>query len=152
RGAEAEAALQRARTGGCIASAALACGIAAASHRLSLAHAGERIAFGKPLLALQAVQYKLVEMRRRIVGARHLTYHAARLLDLGEDATEAAMLAKIDAVDAAILAGDEGVQIHGGYGYVVEYHVERHYRDAKTLEVLDDGVDALRDRLAALAP
>ena len=52
------------------------------------------------------------------------------------------------AVDAAVHAGDEAIQIHGGYGFTVEYHVERHYRDAKTLEVLDGGTDALRDAIA----
>ena len=59
------------------------------------------------------------------------------------------MQARIAAVDAMVLAADEAIQIHGGFGYTVEYHVERHYRDAKTLEVLDGGSDILRDRLAA---
>ncbi len=112
-------------------------------------HAGERIAFGKPLLAQQAVQRKLVECNRAIAGARQLTWHAARLSDLGSAASEAAMQARIAAVDAMVLAADEAIQIHGGFGYTVEYHVERHYRDAKTLEVLDGGSDTLRDRLAA---
>ena len=59
------------------------------------------------------------------------------------------MQARIAAVDAMVLAADESIQIHGGFGYTVEYHVERHYRDGKTLEVLDGGNDSLRDRLAA---
>ena len=112
-------------------------------------HAGERIAFGKPLLAQQAVQRKLVECNRALAGARQLTWHAARLSDLGSSANETAMQARIAAVDAMVLAADEAIQIHGGFGYTVEYHVERHYRDAKTLEVLDGGSDILRDRLAA---
>jgi alkylation response protein AidB-like acyl-CoA dehydrogenase len=125
--------------------------MAQAALRLTARHAGERIAFGKPLTAQQAVAHKLVEVRRRNEAARHLTYHAARLRDAGEDARAAAMLAKIEAIDAAVLAADEGVQIHGGYGYVVEYHVERYYRDAKTLEVLEGGIEFLRDQLAAMA-
>lgn len=113
-------------------------------------HAGERIAFGKPLLAQEAVQLKLVEARRQIAGARQLAFHAARLADLGQDAVEAALQARIAAVDAMVLAADEAIQIQGGFGYTVEYHVERHYRDGKTLEVLDGGNAALKNRLAAL--
>ena len=59
------------------------------------------------------------------------------------------MQARIAAVDAMVLSADEAIQIHGGFGYTVEYHVERHYRDGKTFEVLDGGSDSLRDRLAA---
>ena len=58
------------------------------------------------------------------------------------------MQARITAVDAMVAAADESIQIHGGFGYTVEYHVERHYRDGKTLEVLDGGSDRLRDQLA----
>ena len=113
-------------------------------------HAGERIAFGKPLLAQEAVQLKLVEARRQLEGARHLAFHAARLADLGQVATEPALQARIAAVDAMVFAADEAIQIQGGFGYTVEYHVERHYRDGKTLEVLDGGNVALKNRLAAL--
>ena len=74
---------------------------------------------------------------------------AGRLAGLGGDARSAAMLAKLQAVAAAGLAADEGIQILGGYGYVVEYHVERHYRDAKSLEVMDGVAEALRDELAS---
>lgn len=150
RGADATAACERAATAACLTAAAIACGLAQASHRATKRHAGERIAFGKPLTAQQAVAHKLVDMRRRAQAARHSTYHAARLLDAGQDAREAAWLAKIEATEAAVHAADEGIQVHGGYGYVVEYHVERHYRDAKMLEVCDGGLEALRDKLAAL--
>ncbi len=150
RGADAERAAAAAHLGACITAAALACGMAQASLRLTARYAGERIAFGKPLTAQQAVAHKLVEVQRKIECARHLTYHAARLQDAGDDARAASFRAKMEAVEAAVLAADEGVQIHGGYGYVVEYHVERHYRDAKTLEVLEGGCEALRDQLASL--
>ena len=83
-------------------------------------------------------------------AARHLTWHAARLCDLGQDGVAAAMQARIAACDAMVFAADESIQIHGGFGYTVEYHVERHYRDGKTLEVLDGGSERLRDRLGVL--
>lgn len=149
-GDAARAAIARARTAAWIGGAAVAVGMAQAAIAGSRKHASERIAFGKPLLAQQAVSRKLVEARRATDAARHLVYHAARLADLGQDAAAVAMQARIAAVDAAVLAADEGIQIHGGFGYVVEYHVERHYRDAKTLEVLDGGNDALRDQLAVI--
>jgi alkylation response protein AidB-like acyl-CoA dehydrogenase len=72
------------------------------------------------------------------------------LADAGEHATAAALAARVAAADAAGLATDEGIQIHGGFGYTVEYHVERHYRDSRTIDVLDGGSDSMRDRLAKL--
>lgn len=148
-GAEASAACAKVQLVADLGGAALAVGFAQASFDAAKKHAGERIAFGKPLTAQPAVANKLVEMRRRTEAARHLVFHAARLVDAGMEAGEAAMTAKLDAIDAAVLAADEAIQIHGGYGYVVEYHVERHYRDAKTLEVLDGGCEAIREKLAA---
>ena len=149
RGADAEAAFRRAGLASQIGGAALAVGSALASVEHARRHSGERIAFGKPLARQQAVGHKLVESRRRALAARHLTWHAARLVDLGEDAQETAWFARLSANDAAVHAADEAIQIHGGYGYTVEYHVERHYRDAMTLEVLDGGSQAPRDALDA---
>jgi alkylation response protein AidB-like acyl-CoA dehydrogenase len=149
RGEPARSALRLVRLSSLVASAALACGLAQASLDQSKRHARERIAFGKPLFGQQAVAHKLVAMVRAIHAGRHPTYHAARLLDAGQEALEHAILAKLEAVEGALLCADEGIQVHGGYGYVNEYHVERHYRDAKTLEVLDDGTESLRDMLAA---
>jgi len=139
----------RAQLAGYLGVAAAAVGGGVGSIAASKKHAGERIAFGKPLLAQQAVQRKLVECGRAVEGARQLAWHAARIADLGQDAADAAMQARIAAVDAMVLAADEAIQIHGGFGYTVEYHVERHYRDAMTFDVLDGGNNALRDRLAA---
>ncbi|GAB4145556.1 MAG: acyl-CoA dehydrogenase family protein [Planctomycetota bacterium] len=149
-GEAAAAAILRAQICRWIGTAAVAVGMGRASVEAARKHASERIAFGKPLLRQAAVARKLVESRRLVDAARHLAFHAARLFDLGQDAEAAAMQARIAAVDAAVSAADEGIQIHGGFGYVVEYHVERHYRDAKTLEVLDGGNASLRDRLAEL--
>jgi alkylation response protein AidB-like acyl-CoA dehydrogenase len=147
-GADAKAALERAELAALTLGAALASGLAQASFDCARRHSGERIAFGKPLLKQPAVANKLVEMHRRGESARHLVFHAARLIDLAQDAREAAMAAKLEAIESAMLCADEGIQIHGGYGFVVEYHVERHYRDAKTLEILDGGCESLRERLA----
>lgn len=149
-GAVAAAAVRRAEVLALVTSAATCVGMGRASVQLAHKHAGERIAFGKPLLAQQAVARKLVESKRHLDAARHLVYHAARLADAGLDAEATALAARIAAVDAAVAAADEGIQIHGGFGYTVEYHVERHYRDAKTTEVLDGGNERCRDRLAAL--
>ncbi|HEX5054797.1 MAG TPA: acyl-CoA dehydrogenase family protein [Planctomycetota bacterium] len=149
-GEAAAAAIARAQLAGWIGVGALAIGSGAASIAAAKRHAGERIAFGKPLLKQEAVARKLVECRRQVEAARHLVYHAARLADLGEPAVEAALHARLAAVDAMVAAADESIQIHGGYGYTVEYHVERHYRDGKTLDVLDGGGEELRQRLAQL--
>lgn len=145
----AQDAVTRASLTAWIGSAATAVGGGAASIVAAKKHASERIAFGKPLLAQQAVADKLVEAQRQVEAARHLTWHAARLADLGDDATGAAMQARLTATEAMVFAADEAIQIHGGFGYTVEYHVERHYRDGKTLEVLDGGPAALRGELAA---
>jgi butyryl-CoA dehydrogenase len=147
-GDEAAAALARATLAADIAAAALAAGSALASVELGRRHTAERIAFGKPLARQQAVGHKLVEGLRRAEAARQLAYQAARVADAGGDAAQLAAIARLTAVDAAIHAADESIQVHGGFGYTVEYHVERHYRDAKTLEVLDGGACAIRDGLA----
>lgn len=148
-GDDATAAIERAELTAWLGVAAASVGGGVGSVVASKKHAGERIAFGKPLLVQQAVQRKLIECNRAIEAARQLTWQAARLADLGQCAKETAIQARIAAVDAMVLASDEAIQIHGGFGYTVEYHVERHYRDAKTFEVLDAGSDLLRDRLAA---
>ena len=117
---------------------------------LSRRHAGERVAFGKPLAAKQAVRHKIAECGRLIGAARHLVYHAARLVEAGEDlaqSIQSAIQARLAAVQAAIVSADEGIQIHGGFGFTVEYHVERHYRDAMTMQFLDGGEEALLDQL-----
>lgn len=139
-----EAAQRIARLG----AAALATGSTFASVELSRAHTSQRIAFGKPLLRQQAVMHKLVESRRRGEASKHLAWQAARMIDDGENADALVEMAFLSAVDAAVHAADEGIQVHGGYGYTTEYHVERHYRDAKTTEVLDGGASALRDSLS----
>jgi alkylation response protein AidB-like acyl-CoA dehydrogenase len=149
-GEKAAAAIAKAGLVGWIGVAAAAVGGGLGAIAAAKKHAGERIAFNKPLLVQEAVQRKLVESRRAIDGARQLAWHAARLHDLGHDAVEPAISARVAAVDAMVAAADEAIQIHGGFGYTVEYHVERHYRDGKVFEALDGGSEALRNRLAQL--
>ena len=147
-GDAARAALDRADLSAWIGGGSIAVGLAAASIEASRRHASERVAFGKTLDKQQAVAHKLAESQRATQAARHMVYHAARLADAGENATQDARMARVTALDAAILASDEGVQVHGGYGYTVEYHVERFYRDAQTLRVLDGSVEQLMDQIA----
>jgi alkylation response protein AidB-like acyl-CoA dehydrogenase len=115
--------------------AAVAVGLAQGALDRGAAYAKERVAFGKTLSQQQAVSLKLGEMALKTDAARHLVRHAARLLDAGEDLERESLVAKVAASECATYCGDEAIQIHGGYGYVREYHVERIYRDAKTCEV-----------------
>ena len=147
QGEECAAALARVDLASWIGGGAMAIGSGLRACELSRTHAVERIAFGKPLQDQQAVRHKLAESTRQIEGARHMVYHAARLADAGQQASRSAMMARLAAVQAAVLSTDEGIQIHGGYGFTVEFHVERQYRDAVTLQVLEGGEESLLDQL-----
>jgi butyryl-CoA dehydrogenase len=148
-GEEARAALRRADLLAWIGGGAIAIGMATAAIEAARRHTAERVAFGKTLDKQQAVAHKLAESERLTRAARHMVYHAARLADAGEDATQDARMARLTALEAALLSSDEGVQVHGGYGYTAEYHVERFYRDAQTLKVMDTGTEILLDLIAA---
>ncbi|MFN4145133.1 MAG: acyl-CoA dehydrogenase [Runella sp.] len=123
--------------GGRIGIAAQALGIAAGALELSLKYAHERKAFSKPIFEHQAIQFKLAEMATKIEAARLLVYKAARLKDEGKDYVQAAAMAKLFASEVAMWATTEAVQIHGGYGYVKEFHVERLMRDAKITQIYE---------------
>lgn len=123
--------------GGRIGIAAQALGIAAGAYELSLKYSQERKAFGKQIFDHQAIQFKLAEMVTKIEAARLLVYKAARLKDERKDYVQAAAMAKLFASDVAMWATTEAVQIHGGYGYVKEYHVERLMRDAKITQIYE---------------
>jgi alkylation response protein AidB-like acyl-CoA dehydrogenase len=123
--------------GGRIGIAAQALGIAAGALELSLKYARERKTFGKPIFEHQAIQFKLAEMATKIEAARLLVYKAARLKDEHKDYVQAAAMAKLFASDVAMWATTEAVQIHGGYGYVKEFHVERLMRDAKITQIYE---------------
>ena len=115
--------------------AAQAVGLAQASLDASLKYARERKAFGKTLGELQAIQLKLAEMATGVDAARLLMMRAACLKDQGRSFGTEASMAKLFASRTAVMNSLEAIQIHGGYGYVQEYQVERFLRDAKVTEI-----------------
>ncbi len=123
--------------GGRIGIAAQALGIAAGAYELALEHAKQRQAFGKPIAQHQAIAFKLADMATEIEAARLMAYRAAYLKDQGLDYAQAAAMAKLFASEVAMRHTVEAVQIHGGYGYVKEYHVERLMRDAKITQIYE---------------
>ncbi|GAB4019519.1 acyl-CoA dehydrogenase [Spirosoma koreense] len=123
--------------GGRIGIAAQALGIAAGAYELALKYSQERKTFGKQIFEHQAIQFKLAEMATKIEAARLLVYKAARLKDEQKDYVQAAAMAKLFASEVAMWATTEAVQIHGGYGYVKEFHVERLMRDAKITQIYE---------------
>ncbi len=123
--------------GGRIGIAAQALGIASGAYELALNYAKERQTFGKPIAQHQAIQFKLADMATQIEAARLLCLKAAWLKDHGQPYTQAASMAKLYASEVAMRTTVEAVQIHGGYGYVKEYHVERLMRDAKITQIYE---------------
>ena len=123
--------------GGRIGIAAQALGIAAGAYELSLKYSKERKAFGKELMHHQDIQFKLADMATRIDASRLLCLKAAWEKDNGIDYTVSSSMAKVFASETAMWATVEAIQIHGGYGYVKEYHVERLMRDAKITQIYE---------------
>jgi len=123
--------------GGRIGIAAQALGIAAGAYELALAYSHERKTFGKPINGHQAIAFKLADMQTKIEAARMLVYRAAWLKDQGMDYATAAAMAKLYASEVAMEVTVEAVQVHGGYGFVKEYHVERLMRDAKITQIYE---------------
>jgi len=123
--------------GGRIGIAAQALGIASGAYELARDYAKERQTFGKPIANHQAIQFKLADMATQIEAARLLCLKAAWLKDHGQPYTRAAAMAKLYASEVAMKTTVEAVQIHGGYGYVKEYHVERLMRDAKITQIYE---------------
>jgi alkylation response protein AidB-like acyl-CoA dehydrogenase len=124
-------------SGGRIGIAAQALGIAQGAYELSLQYAKQREAFGKPISQHQAISFKLADMATEIEAARLLVHRAAQLKDQGQDYATAASMAKLFASEVAMRHTVEAVQIHGGYGFVKEYHVERLMRDAKITQIYE---------------
>ena len=114
---------------------ALAIGIARASLQASLKYAKERKQFGKLIKEFQAIQWKLSDMAAKIDAARLLAQRAAYLKTKGEKFTKEASMAKLISSETAVMCANNAVQIHGGYGYITEYSVERYFRDAKICEI-----------------
>ena len=123
--------------GGRIGIAAQALGIAQGSLDASVRYAKERKAFDHPIAEFQAIQFKLADMATNIEAARMLIYHSAFLKDAEKPFGKEASMAKLYASKIAVQAALEAIQIHGGYGYVREYLVERYLRDAKITEIYE---------------
>lgn len=124
-------------SGGRIGIAAQALGLASGAMERSIAYSKERKAFGTEIKNHQIIQFKLADMATRIDAARLLCLRAAWQKDMGQDYTESAAMAKVFASETAMWVTTEAVQIHGGYGYVKEYHVERMMRDAKITQIYE---------------
>lgn len=123
--------------GGRIGIASQALGIASGAYELALQYSKERKAFGKPISAHQAIQFKLADMATEIEAARLLCLKAAWLKDQGLPYAQASSMAKLFASQVAMKTTIEAVQIHGGYGFVKEFHVERLMRDAKITQIYE---------------
>ncbi|SDW72611.1 acyl-CoA dehydrogenase [Paenibacillus sp. CF384] len=121
--------------GGRIGIAAMGVGIAQGAYDKSLRYAKQRKQFGRTLSAFQAIQFKLADMAMNIELARTMVYKAAWLKDQGRPFKKEAAMAKLFATEMCMKVCDQAVQIHGGYGYMKEYEVERFMRDAKLLEI-----------------
>jgi alkylation response protein AidB-like acyl-CoA dehydrogenase len=117
--------------GGRISIAALALGIAKGAYEASVRYAQERRQFGQAIASFQGISFKLADMATRIEAAELLTRKSGHLKDRGERTTKISSMAKLYASETAVAVANEAVQIHGGYGYVKDFPVEKFYRDAK---------------------
>jgi hypothetical protein len=117
--------------GGRIGIAAQATGIAQGAFEQALAYAQQRQAFGHPIADFQAIQFMLADMATEIDAARLLTYRAGWMKDEGQRVTKESAMAKLFASEIAVRVTNEAVQIHGGYGFIKDYPVEKFYRDVK---------------------
>jgi alkylation response protein AidB-like acyl-CoA dehydrogenase len=117
--------------GGRVSIAALSIGMAQGAYDAALKYAKMRRQFGRPISEFQAIQHKLVDMATKIDASRLLTYRAAKMIDAGKRVTRESAMAKLFASEAAVEIANEAVQIHGGYGFIKDYPVEKFYRDVK---------------------
>jgi alkylation response protein AidB-like acyl-CoA dehydrogenase len=124
--------------------AAQALGVMRAAFDEAVRYAQQRVAFGGPLSKIQAIQFKLAEMERRIQCSRLLIRRAAWLRDIQQPFGREAAMAKLYATEAATWVTHQAIQIHGGYGYVKEYAVERFYRDARIMEIYEGASEIQR--------
>jgi len=130
--------------GGRIGIGAMAVGIAQAAYDKALQYAKERQTFGNSISKYQAIQFKLADMAMQIELARNMVYKAAWLKDNGRKFTKEAAMAKLYSSEIAMSATHQAIQIHGGYGYMKEYQVERFFRDARLLEIGEGTSEILR--------
>jgi alkylation response protein AidB-like acyl-CoA dehydrogenase len=124
--------------------AAQAVGMARAALTHALAYARERVAFGKPIGEHQAVNFRLADMAVQVEAARQLVWHAASLRDAGEPCLTEASMAKLFATEMAERVCSDAIQVHGGYGYVTDFPVERIYRDVRVCQIYEGTSDIQR--------
>jgi alkylation response protein AidB-like acyl-CoA dehydrogenase len=117
--------------------AAQGVGLAQGALEMAISHVKQRKAFGATLSRLQGVQFKIAEMATRIEAARSLYWRAAYLLDKGRPDPALISMAKWNAGETAVSVANEALQLHGGYGYINEYDIQRFYRDAKIVEIYE---------------
>jgi alkylation response protein AidB-like acyl-CoA dehydrogenase len=115
--------------------AALSVGLAQGAYEAALAYSRHRKAFGKAISTFQAIQWKLADAATRIEAARLMTYRAAYLKDRGQRTTMESSMAKLYASEIAVRVAEDGVQIHGGYGFVKDYPAEKYFRDVKLMTI-----------------
>ena len=124
--------------------AAQAVGMARSAFEAALAYARERTTFGKPIVEHQAVNFRLADMAVEIEAARQLVWHAAALRDAGEPCLKEASMAKLYATEMAERVCSAAIQVHGGYGYVADFPVERIYRDVRVCQIYEGTSDIQR--------
>jgi alkylation response protein AidB-like acyl-CoA dehydrogenase len=130
--------------GGRIGIASQAVGMARAAYDAALAYAQQRESFGKKIIEHQAVAFRLADMATQIQAARHLVLDAARLRDAGEPCLTQASMAKLFASEMAEKVCSDAIQIHGGYGYLNDFPVERIYRDVRVCQIYEGTSDVQR--------
>ena len=130
--------------GGRIGIASQSVGMARAAFEAALRYSKERVAFGAPIFNHQALQFRLADMATRIEAARQLIWHAASLKDAGEPCLKQAAMAKLFASEMAERVCSEAIQIHGGYGYLEDFPVERIYRDVRVTQIYEGTSDIQR--------
>jgi butyryl-CoA dehydrogenase len=130
--------------GGRIGIAAQSIGMARAAYEAALAYAREREAFGKPIIEHQAVAFRLADMVTQIAAARGLVLDAAARRDAGEPCIKEASMAKLFASEMAEHVASDAIQIHGGYGYLADFPVERIYRDVRVCQIYEGTSDVQR--------
>ena len=134
--------------GGRIGIASQSLGMARAAYEAALRYAKERVAFGKPIYEHQAVQFRLADMATQLEAARQLIHHAARLKDAGQPCLKEAAMAKLFASEMAERVCSDAIQVHGGYGYVTDFPVERIYRDVRVCQIYEGTSDIQRILIA----
>lgn len=130
--------------GGRIGIAAQAVGMARAAYEVALGYAKERVSFGRPIVEHQAVAFRLADMATRLHAAQLMVLHAAALRDAGQPCLEEAAMAKLYASEMAEQVCSDAIQIHGGYGYLADFPVERIYRDVRVCQIYEGTSDIQR--------